>query len=77
MAATPATNVIAAVADALTAVTTEITQREALNNSPAMQSALVIQRLQDVLDQHRSAIADEDLDAVRKLVAAPDASPGS
>lgn len=77
MAATPATNVIAAVADALTAVTTEVTQHEALKNSPAMQSALVIQRLQDVLDQHRSAIADEDLDAVRKLVAAPDAMPGS
>lgn len=77
MAATPATNVIAACADALTAVTTEVTQHEALKNSPAMQSALVIQRLQDVLDQHRSAIADEDLDAVRKLVAAPDAAPAT
>jgi len=75
--ATPATNVIAAVADALTAVTTEVTQHEALQNSPAMQSALVIQRLQDVLDQHRAAIADEDLAAVRKLVAAPDASPAA
>ena len=77
MAATPATNVIAAVADALTAVTTEITQHETLQNSPAMQSALVVHRLQAVLDEQRNAIADEDLDAVRKLVAAPDAMPGS
>ena len=72
---TPATNAVTAVADALTAVTHEITQHEALKNSPAMQNALVIHRLQEVLDQQREAIASEDLDAIRLLVAAPDSTP--
>ena len=72
----PATNVVTAVANALTSVTDEVKQHEALQNSPAMQNALVYHRLQELLDQHRQAIADEDLDAVRKLIAAPDAAPG-
>ena len=72
----PATT-LTAVADALTAVTKEISQHEALKNSPAQQNALVMHRLQAVLDEHRAAIADEDLAAVRLLVAAPDAMPGS
>lgn len=64
------------VAAATANVSKEIEQRSELNNSPAMQNALVYHRLQEVLDQHRAAIADEDLDAVRKMVAAPDAVPG-
>jgi hypothetical protein len=70
----PATGAITAVADALTAVTKELLERTELNNSPQMQSALVYTRLQAVLDQHRAAIADEDLANVRLLVAAPDAA---
>ena len=72
---TPATNVVTAVANALTAVTDEIKQHEALNNSPQMQAALVVHRLQEVLDKQREAIANEDLDAIRLLVAAPDVNP--
>lgn len=68
---------IKSVADAAAAVSKEIEQRSELNNSPALQTALVYHRLQTELDKHREAIADEDLDAVRKLVAAPDAVPGS
>jgi hypothetical protein len=74
---TPASNIITAVADALTAVTDEIAQRSELSNSPAMQAALVQHRLQTVLDSQRKEIADEDLAAVRKLVAAPDDGGGS
>jgi hypothetical protein len=77
MAATPATNVVAAVADALTAVTDELAQNQALNNSPALQNALAWHRLQAALDAQRAAIADEDMAAVRQLVAAPDAVPGT
>jgi hypothetical protein len=77
MALTAPTNAVAAVADALTAVTEEIEQNQALKNSPAMQNALVVQRLQAVLDAQRQAIADEDLAAVRLLVAAPDATPAT
>ena len=77
MALTAPTNAVAAVADALTAVTEEIQQNQALKNSPAMQNALVVHRLQAVLDAQRSAIADEDLNAVRLLVAASDAMPAT
>ena len=71
MLTTPATNVVTAVADALTAVTNEIAQRSELNNSPAMQAALAYHRAQEALDEQRKSISDEDLAAVRKLVAAP------
>jgi hypothetical protein len=71
----PATNVVTAVADALTAVANELAQRSELNNSPGMQAALVVQRLQAVLDAQRVSIADEDVKAIQLLVAAPDAAP--
>lgn len=74
---TPATNIITAVADAITSVTDEIAQRSELANSPTMQAALVNHRLQAALDVQRKEIADEDLEAVRKLVAAPDNTGGA
>ena len=70
-----AISMVTAVADVAASVTKEITQHEALKNSPAMQAALVYHRLQAVLDDHRAAIADEDLAAVRLMVAAPDVMP--
>jgi restriction endonuclease Mrr len=72
MAATLPSASIAAVADALTAVTQEISQTQALQNSPEMQNALVYHRIQAVLDKQRESIQDENLDAVRKLIADPD-----
>ena len=42
-----------------------------------MQAALVVQRLQAVLDAQRVSIADEDVKAIQLLVAAPDAAPAA
>ena len=64
---------ITELADATTAVSKEVTQHEALKNSPQMQAALVIHRIQTVLDSYRKRINNEDLDEIRKMVAAPDA----
>lgn len=68
---------IESLGNAVTGVTKEITQHEALNNAPAMQSAMVYQRMQNLLDEHRKEIADEDLDKVRQLIAATDAAPAN
>lgn len=62
-----------AIGDATAAVSKEITQHEALKNSPEMQKALVIHRMQELLDEQKTKINDEDLEAARRLVAAPDA----
>jgi len=66
---------VTALANATTAVSKEISDRSALNNSPAMQKALVYHRMQAELDQHRQEIADEDLAAVRLMLATPEATP--
>jgi hypothetical protein len=68
---------ITEIADATASVSKEITQRSELANSPAMQAALVNQRMQSVLDAHRAQIQEEDLAAVRQMVAAPDATPNA
>ena len=65
-------NTITAIAEALAAVSKEVTQHGALKNSPEMQRALVIQRIQEVLDQHRKDISDENLEAIRLMVAPAD-----
>lgn len=61
------------IAEATTAVTNEIAKRSDLNNSPEMQKALIIHRLQAVLDEQRKEIEDEDLEKCRLLIADPDA----
>lgn len=68
---------ITAVGDAVAGVAKEITQHEALENAPNLQAALINQRMQDLLDEHRKEIADEDLAKVRQLIAAPDAMPAN
>lgn len=50
-------------------VSKEIAERSELNNSPAMQSALIVHRVQAALDAERASIQDEDLAAVRLLIA--------
>lgn len=47
----------------------EVQQHEALKNSPVMQSAAWLEKMQANLDQIRSQIADEDLEAYRLAVA--------
>ncbi len=64
---------VTAALDAVTASMREIQQNQALYNTPEMQMALIHHRQQEALDARRAAISDEDLAAVRKLVAAPDA----
>lgn len=68
---------IQAVADATANVSKEITERSELNNQPDLQAALVIHRIQTVLDAQRQAISDENLAQVRTMVAASDAGNGS
>lgn len=60
-----------------TAITNELSKRSDLNNTPEMQKALVIHRLQDWLDEQRKEIADEDLEACRLLIADPDSGAGA
>ena len=69
-------SLIQSVSDATAAVAREIAQHEQLKNSPDLQQALVIHRIQAVLDNGRKAIQDENLDEVRKMVAAADAGIG-
>ena len=63
------TTMVTALATALTNVTAELTQRSALNNSPVMQAALVVHRMQAALDAQRASIQEENLAAVRLLLA--------
>ena len=63
---------IQAIADATASVSKEIAARSALNNQPSMQAALVIHRLQTVLDEQKQSIQDGDLAAVRNMLAASD-----
>lgn len=64
---------VTALAKVTEAITEEISKRSDLNNSPEMQRALVIHRLQEFMDKQRKEISDEDLNAVRLLVADSDA----
>ena len=63
---------VTALGTVLANVSAELTQRAAEFNTPAMQAALVLHRMQAALDAQRAAIADEDLAAVRLMVAAAD-----
>lgn len=61
---------IKSIADVGRAAFEEAKQHEALNNSPEMQKALVLDRLQAHIDEQRKAIANEDLETYRRIVAA-------
>lgn len=67
---------ITALGQATANVSKELEQRSELNNSPELQKALVIHRMQEAIDEQRKAIADEDLDEIRKLLADPSAGAG-
>ena len=60
---------VTALATALTAATNEVNQKSALYNTPAMQAALVIHRMQAAIDEQRAQIEAENLEAVRILIA--------
>ena len=62
---------VTALSDALTAVTEELKQQSALYNTPAMQAALVVHRMQAALDAQRGLIESENLEAVRLLISEP------
>lgn len=61
---------VTAIADATSNITKKVMQHEALNNSPEQQKAAILDQLQAVIDQHRSEISNEDIDAYRLAVAA-------
>ena len=62
---------VTALATALTAATNEVNQKSALYNTPAMQAALVVHRMQAALDAQRGLIESENLEAVRLLISEP------
>ena len=63
------TGVASAGLDAIASVAKKLTQHEAINNSPELQKAAYYQLMQEHLDEIRKAIAEEDLETVRKLMA--------
>jgi len=67
---------LTAIGDATAAVAKEIKARSDLNNSPAMQGALIVHRMQEAIDEQRKEINDEDLEAIQKLLADPNADAG-
>lgn len=68
---------VTALADAGAKLADEAKQHEALQNSPAMQMAYVLDGLQKLIDQNRTIISNEDLDAYRIAVSGSPSQPGA
>lgn len=57
------------------AVSTELTQRDAENNTPEMQAAARNKQQSEMVDGLRTDIKNEDIAALRKDLAAPGSNP--
>lgn len=65
-----ATSDVGAVADAVTALTKALAQRDAEANTPAEQVAAENAAIQALYDKYVKAVETKDLDAIRKNIAA-------
>ena len=62
----PVLTTLGAIADVLSSLSKEATQRDSENNTPEMRVAAALEKIGQLIDKHREDIKNHNLDAFRQ-----------